>query len=69
MMSQQSDELLYSLIISQLKDDGFYEEADSLQRRVVSTTSTDCFVQCNSVVQLKVSKYVMPATRGQLLLH
>ena len=35
-MGQPYDELLYSLIISQLKDDGFIEEADSLQRKVVS---------------------------------
>lgn len=35
-MGQPYDELLYSLIISQLKDDGFYEEADSLQRKVVN---------------------------------
>ena len=35
-MGQPYDELLYSLIISQLKDDGFIEEAESLQRKVVS---------------------------------
>lgn len=35
-MGQPYDELLYSLIISQLKDDGFIEEADSLQRKVVN---------------------------------
>ena len=42
-MGQPYDELLYSLIISQLKDDGFYEEADSLQRKVVCRKNATLF--------------------------
>ena len=42
-MGQPYDELLYSLIISQLKDDGFIEEADSLQRKVVSNNKNVIF--------------------------